>query len=112
MELWAAVDGDGNTNVFASEPILKSGVKVWECKSEDEEWTYEDGLFTPIACRGVQPGQKRKLKVFDPIREVVEYEDTLEEKHQRLVDASLSLRRGVMSYPGFICFLDSEGYIQ
>ncbi len=109
MELWAARDGNWTACIYTSDPVWVEDKKRWDMDGLENY----GGNFGNLACRGVNPGEKRKLKAFDPINEIVEYEDTLEQKHQRLVDAVLAWSREDNGKDaGLITFLRSEGYIK
>lgn len=117
MELWAAVDEDGTTNLYSGVFEWDSEYHHWTCGKEGDCLACDETLSI-LACRDVKPGEKRKLTKFDPINEIVEYEDTLEQRHQRLVDAAIRLSRDYELNPARIVFLEdfysflrSEGYI-
>lgn len=112
MELWAARETDNRTNIYTSEPVFNSD-SFWEESGDSDSLISYNNKFSHLACRGVKPGQKRKLTKFDPINEIVEYEDSLEERHQRLVDAvkKWHLGRGIVEQTNLTEFLRTEGYI-
>ena len=114
MDLWTAREMCGDTLIYATEPRWNKESSDWETYG----YQVTNKAISDLACRDVKPGEKRKLKVFDPINEVVEYEDALEEKHRRLVDAVNGAVRGYRNQPmrvsameDFSTFLRTEGYI-
>lgn len=108
MELWAARDRNGNSNIYEGDPEWLDDVSGWRADGVQ----VCDKSLSDLACRDVNPGEKRKLKVFDPINEIVEYEESLEVRYQRLVDAVKAWgKRPYGDNSEFNDFLRSEGYV-